>query len=1071
MLTRLLRRNFHKVAEKVHFSQEEQTVLEFWTKIGAFQKSLQLSKGRPHYTFYDGPPFATGLPHYGHIAAGTIKDVVTRYWHQNGFYVDRRFGWDCHGLPVEFEIDKAENIRTRKQVLDLGIEQYNRKCRGIVMRYSEEWEKVVTRLGRWIDFENDYKTMDLEFMESVWWVFKEVFKKDLVYRSSRVMPYSCGCGTVLSNFEANLNYKEVRDPSVVVSFALEKGEEVLAWTTTPWTLPSNLALAVNPEFTYVKFQPLNSDKVYIVCEDLLETTLKLLKVSEHTVLEKFKGQQLEGLKYEPLFPYFESFAEKGCFQIYCADFVTKETGTGVVHCAPYGEEDFNLFVKHKLVSTESPPDALDENGKFTSLVPELEGVLFSESNKKIQKLLKEKNRLLHSGVHVHSYPYCWRSDTPLIYRPVSSWFIEVESLKQDLLKNNTKATWIPKFVQEKRFHNWLEDAKDWCFSRNRFWGNPIPLWVSEDFEEVVCVGSIEELKELTGVKEVNDLHRESIDHLTIPSKLGKGHLKRVEEVFDCWFESGSMPYAQCHYPFSVSQEEFRKRFPADFIAEGLDQTRGWFYTLLVIGTALFNQNPFKNLVVNGLVLAADGTKMSKSKGNYTDPMKIVEQLGADSIRLYLVNSPLVKAEPLKFVDQDVKNIVKEVFLPWYNAYRFFVQNAQRFELVHKQTYSFDPDSVPKAHNFMDKWIVAASQNLIKNVRHEMDNYRLYTVLPSLLGFLDNLTNWYVRLNRYRLKGETSFSDCKAALDVMFSTLLDFTVLMAPFTPFLTEKLYQNLKLGLPLDSREESVHFTMIPQFKRELIDEAIETSVSRMQTVIEVGRKLRDQKRLPLKTPLACLKVIHREDKYLDSLKPVIPYIQKELNCLEVFLEKENKNLVKLKALPNNPVLGARLGKSFNKELREAISNLSSEEVSNFESNHRIVVKGVELSKDELVIKRSYEQLGENLESGGDNDVVVVLDCTQSEDLKKLGAARELVNKVQRLRKTSGLSIQDKVQLVYEEPTHFYKSILEDYTNFLTQNLKIPLSRVPFEDYKYVAAGTVEHNCQVFSFSLYKQS
>ena len=632
--------------------------------------------------------------------------MVCRWAAQTGHYVERRFGWDCHGLPVEYEIDKELKITNKKQVLEMGIEKYNQECRNIVMRYSGEWETVVNRFGRWVDFRNDYKTMDLRFMESVWHVFKVLFERGLVYRGRRIMPYSNTCNTVLSNFEVQQNYKEVSDPSIHISFPLKSDPNVkfLAWTTTPWTLPSNLALAVNPDFVYVKVKDLKRNEVFIFAECRLKDYFGKEKFE---VLEKMKGSELAGIEYVPIFNFFADREKDGCFRVQTASFVTDSDGTGIVHCAPgFGEDDYKLCVEKKIISPDSPPVPLDENGRFTKEVPTYEGLYVKDADEVIMKDLKESGRLIRKNVLKHNYPFCWRSDTPLIYKAVSTWFIRVTEIKEDLVKNNHKAYWIPKVIQEKKFDNWLKDAKDWCFSRNRFWGNPIPLWVSEDGEEIICVGSVKELEELTGAK-VTDLHRENIDHLTIESRQGKGKLRRIEEVFDCWFESGSMPFAQVHYPFSTSEEEFSKIFPADFIGEGIDQTRGWFYTLNVISTGIKNSNPYKNLIVNGLVLTSDGKKMSKRLKNYPDPMKVCDEFGADAVRMYLINSPLVRADNLNFdKDKGVHGIVRDVFLPWYNAYRFLIQNISKWETHSGRNFLFaeDVESLLPRFNVTDRWI-------------------------------------------------------------------------------------------------------------------------------------------------------------------------------------------------------------------------------------------------------------------------------------------------------------------------------------------------------------------------------
>jgi isoleucyl-tRNA synthetase len=580
-------------------------VLEFWKEIDAFRTSVELSKGRPTFTFYDGPPFATGLPHYGHLLAGTIKDVVTRYAHSTGHYVERRNGWDTHGLPVENEIDKTLGIKGPSDVEAMGIATYNGHCRSIVMKYASEWERTINRMGRWIDFQNDYKTLDPTFMESVWWVFKQLFEKGQVYRGFRVMPYSLGCATVLSNFEANSNYKDVIDPAVVVSFPLVSDPKVslLAWTTTPWTLPSNLALCVHPDFVYVKIKDGETGDIYILMENCLNILYKDPKKAKFEILEKLKGSDLKGLEYQPLFDYYAD--RKGtAFRVVVDTYVTNDSGTGIVHQAPaFGEDDYRVCTANKIISGEADlPCPVDATGHFTTPVKDYEGMNIKEADKPIQKDLKQKGRLIRQSQISHSYPFCWRSQSPLIYKAVPSWFVRVTPIVEKLLKNNEQTYWVPEAIKEGRFHNWLANARDWNISRTRYWGTPIPLWVSDDYEEIVAIGSVEELHRLTGDTTITDLHRESIDHLTIPSQKGKGVLRRIPEVFDCWFESGSMPYAKIHYPFE-NKEEFESNFPADFIAEGIDQTRGWFYTLMVLSTHLFDKPAWKNLIVNGLVLA------------------------------------------------------------------------------------------------------------------------------------------------------------------------------------------------------------------------------------------------------------------------------------------------------------------------------------------------------------------------------------------------------------------------------------------------------------------------------------
>jgi isoleucyl-tRNA synthetase len=983
-LSKMQASNFKTVEENINFPKAEEDIIEFWEKIDAFKTQLKKTEHFPKYTFYDGPPFATGLPHYGHIAAGTIKDVVTRYWTQNGRYVERRFGWDCHGLPIECKINEILGIKTKKELLALGIEKYNTECRKIVMQYAKDWEWYTKRFGRWIDFENDYKTLDLNFMESVWWVFKQIYDKNLVYRKCKVMPYSSACNTVLSNFEAGLNYKDSNDPSVIVNFPLVENPNVklLVWTTTPWTLPSNLFVAVNPKFDYLHIK--TGDNEYIFAECLLGNVVHKVGIDgKYEIVNKMKGSELHGKEYVPLYDNFYHFKERGCFKVYSADYVTSEAGTGIVHNSPgYGDDDYKVGVQYNLIDADNPLGPIDEDGVFTNAFPLTAGLHFIKANPIIINDLKGKGRMVFNGTEIHPYPHCYRTETPLMYKAVPSWFIKVESLKDDLMENNMKSTWVPKYVQEKRFHNWLADAKDWCISRNRCWGNPIPIWVSDDFEEKVCIGSIKELEELSGVK-VTDLHRESIDHITIPSKTGRGVLRRIEEVFDCWFESGSMPYAQLHYPFNMTNEEFDKRFPADFIAEGLDQTRGWFYTLNVISTALFNKNPYKNLIVNGLVLAENGKKLSKKDGNFKDPKIIFSEFGADATRLYLINSPLVRGQSLRFSEKGLKEVIKDVFLPLFNSYRFLIQNIQRFETSSGKLFKYSFENITKNLdnlNITDRWIIAYSQRLIKYVRTEMDNYRLYTVVSELLSFLDKLTNWYIRLNRSRIKGDFGEEDNFNSLTVLFYTMENLIILLSPFTPFVTEHIYQNLKNGIE-DYKEDSIHYLQIPSYNESLIDYKIEEIMNNMIDVIELGRQLREKKGISLKRPVASIEVINFEKNYLDNLKVVENYIIDELNANEIIYTDEELKYIKVSVKPNFEVLYKKCkeisqmmkdeGKEKDPELKleeetakneankiaDVIKTLNEDEIRQLIHTKSITKNDNIITKDQIIVEKKFHK------------------------------------------------------------------------------------------------------------------
>ncbi|KAL9679523.1 hypothetical protein QQ045_017388 [Rhodiola kirilowii] len=1063
------------------FPKSEEKILSLWNEIKAFETQNEITKDLPEYVFYDGPPFATGLPHYGHILAGTIKDIVTRYQVMTGHHVTRRFGWDCHGLPVEHIIDEKLGIKFRDDVLKLGIDKYNEECRSIVTMYVEEWEKVITRTGRWIDFKNDYKTMDLKFMESVWWVFSQLFEKDLVYKGFKVMPYSTGCKTPLSNFEANQNYKDVPDPEIMVTFPIVDDPDdtaLVAWTTTPWTLPSNLALCVNAGFTYVKVRGKHSGKVYVVAESRLSelpvekpktdvsngmvaaTNSNTKKesssggkaktsLSSYEVLEKFPGSSLVGKKYKPLFNYFMEFSDVA-FKVISDNYVTNDSGTGIVHCAPaFGEDDYRVCLENQIIKKgEGLVVAVDDDGRFIEKITDFSGRYVKDADKDIIEVLKKQGRVLKIGSFMHSYPFCWRSDTPLIYRAVPSWFVRVEKFKDKLLENNKLTYWVPDFIKEKRFHNWLENARDWAVSRSRFWGTPIPIWISDDGEEIVVMDSIKKLENLSGAKIV-DLHRHMIDHITIPSKRGPGFgvLRRIDDVFDCWFESGSMPYGYIHYPFE-NVDFFESNFPGDFVSEGLDQTRGWFYTTMVLATALFEKPAFKNLVCSGLVLAEDGRKMSKKLKNYPSPMEVIDDYGADALRLYLINSPVVRAETLRFRKEGVYNVVKDVFLPWYNAYRFLVQNAKRIEVEGLSPFAPSKDAVQESSNVLDQWINSATQSLVHFVRQEMDAYRLYTVVPYLLKFLDNLTNIYVRFNRKRLKGRTGEEDCRTALSTLYNVLLTSCKVMAPFTPFFTEVLYQNLRRVS--EGLEECIHYCRFPEEQGKRGDR-IETSVTRMMTIIDLARNIREVHNKPLKTPLREMIVVHPDEEFLDDIAGKLKeYVQEELNIRNVIPCSDPMRYASLRAEPDFSALGKRLGKSMGVVAKE-VKAMSQEDILAFEKAKEVVIANHCLKLSDIKVVREFkrpDKMSENeIDAKGDGDVLVILDLRPDESLFEAGVAREIVNRIQKLRKKAALEPTDAVEVYFksvDKNQQILQQLVKSQESYFKEVIGSPL--LPYE-------------------------
>jgi isoleucyl-tRNA synthetase len=995
---------FSKVPAQTDFAAQEQEILRLWETLGAFHASNRHRAQGPHFVFYDGPPFATGTPHYGHLLAGTIKDIVPRYWNMRGHYVERRFGWDCHGLPIEALAQEALGLQGTAAIKQRGIDVFNEQCRSMVLAYVQEWRKTVARMGRWVDFDDDYKTMDLSFMESVWWVFKELWNKKLVYKYYRIMPYSWALATPLSNFEANSNYKDVQDPAITVRFRVTRGHEkiasdlpvyVLAWTTTPWTLPSNLALCVGTEIAYVAVKDGKDSAVYVLAEPRYAAYYK--ERSDVEVVAKFSGKDLQGWGYEPLFPYFKDHAKS--FVVLSDDFVTTEDGTGIVHLAPaYGEDDFRVCQQAGIELV----DPLDSEARFTSAVPDYVGQQCKEADKAIIRRLKDDGKLVLQSTLVHSYPFCERTDTPLIYRAIDAWFVRVTDLKEQLTAQNDTINWVPQAVGENRFGNWLRDARDWNISRNRFWGSCIPIWINEkDPNDLLCVGSRAELETLSG-QTVDDLHKHVVDKVVI-QKDGKVY-RRTPEVLDCWFESGSMPYAQQHYPFEKS-EQLDSFFPAHFIAEGLDQTRGWFYTLLVLGTALFGRTPYKNVVVNGMILAEDGQKMSKRKKNYPDPNAVLESYGADALRAYLIDSPAVRGEPLRFSERGLKEIVRTVVLPYWNALSFFTTYAE--------VDGYDPrtwKAPPLAERpDIDRWVISVLQSLVGSVNEEMQGYRLYNVVPNLVRFIDDLTNWYVRRSRPRFWKSKDDADKAAAYATLYEVLTTFAKVLAPFMPFLTETIHQ--RLVRPVDPKApQSVHFCDYPLVQASAIDPTLEKRMATARAVVALGRRLREDHKIKVRQPLSQITIVHRDATLRAEVQAMSALILEELNIKVLAVAQDESAFVSVSVKPNFKTLGKRAGPKL-KEIGAALASFGHAEVSRLEAGESLDVAGEAIALADVILQRKASG---NAAVATDGDLSVVLDTEVTEVLRREGIAREFISVMQNARRESGLEVSDRIRVLW---------------------------------------------------------
>ena len=977
----------------------EKEVAELWKEKDIVKKNFNKNEGKKYFMFYDGPPTANGMPHVGHIETRVMKDIIPRYKVMKGYYVPRKAGWDTHGLPVELEIEKKLGISGKEQIEDYGVEKFVKECKDSVFQYVHIWEKMTNQVGYWVDMEHPYVTYHNDYIESVWWALKELWKKGLLYEGHKVMPYCPRCGTALSSHEVAQGYKDVKDLTCIAKFKV-KGKEntyILAWTTTPWTLPSNLALCVNKSYIYaeVKVNAGTEEEPkyenYILAKDLISA---VLKDKEYELVKEFKGEELLGTEYEQLMPFAKP--EGKAFVVIHGDYVTLTDGTGIVHIAPaYGEDD-SLVAKQNGIAFVN---LVDKSGKFVKEVEPWAGRFVRDCNEDICKWLNEQNKLFSKEKHLHSYPHCWRCDTPLLYYPKESWFVKMSSLRDELVANNNKVNWYPDTIRTGRFGKFLENVIDWGISRDRYWGTPLPVWKC-DCGHLECIGSIEELKE----KAVNcpddiELHKPYIDnvHLKCPD-CGK-EMTRFKEVIDCWFDSGSMPFAQLHYPFE-NKDLFEKEFPAGFISEAVDQTRGWFYTLTAIGTALFGRSPFENCIVLGHVLDGKGQKMSKSKKNGVDPFLLLDTVGADATRwhFYTCSAPWL---PTRLSLENVQETQRGFLATLWNVYSFYVLYAEidKFNPLNYKDF--------KSENVMDKWIISELNTLVKEVDEKLEKYDITGSANQIEAFTDRLSNWYVRRNRERFWGTELTDDKIGAYVTLYRVLVTLSKISAPFIPFMTEEIYQNLVVGLDKDA-EESIHLCSWPEVNEAEVDKKLEEEMDLAYTIVKLGRSARNSVNIKNRQPLS---------KMLISVKNLPEYysdiVKEELNVKDVVLGADMKNYVDFEIKPNLPVLGKEYGRLI-PQIKQKIAEFNQMELAT-----KVEAGGIEyieigevqipLSKDNLLVTMQGK---DGFAFSGTGEIGVVIETEITPELREEGYLREILSKVQNMRKDSGFEVMDNINL-----------------------------------------------------------
>ena len=993
---------YKKVELTNGFVGMEKRIAERWKEKDIIKKNFAMNEGKRYFTFYDGPPTANGKPHVGHIETRVMKDIIPRYKVMKGYKVIRKAGWDTHGLPVELEIEKKLGISGKEQIEEYGVEKFVKQCKESVFTYVSMWEEMTNKVGYWVDMDNPYVTYHNDYIESVWWALKQMWEKGLLYEGHKVMPYCPRCGTALSSHEVAQGYKDVKDLTCIAKFKVigKENTYILAWTTTPWTLPSNLALCVNKSYEYVEVkanvgtedEPVYEN--YILAKDLLES---VLRETPYEIIRSFKGTELLGTKYEQLMPFGK--VEGKAFEVIHGDYVTLTDGTGIVHIAPaYGEDD-SLVAKQNDITFIN---LVDKSGKFVKEVEPWAGKFVRDCNEDICKWLAKENKLFSKEKHLHSYPHCWRCDTPLLYYPKESWFVAMSKLRDELVANNNKVNWYPDTIRTGRFGKFLENVIDWGISRDRYWGTPLPVWTCEDencgYQE--CIGSIEELKEKgIDVPENIELHKPYIDNVYLKCpKCGK-KMTRAKEVIDCWFDSGSMPFAQWHYPFE-NKEMFDNNFPAGFISEAVDQTRGWFYTLTAIGTALFGKTPFENCIVLGHVLDEKGQKMSKSKGNGVDPMVLLDTVGADATRwhFYTCSAPWL---PTRLGLNNVQETQRGFLSTLWNVYSFYVLYA---EIDKFNPYEYQNAMITNA---MDKWIISKLNTLIKEVDEKLSEYNITSAALQIEDFTDELSNWYVRRNRERFWSENLTDDKISAYVTLHKVLVNLVKISAPFIPFMAEEIYQNIVVGINKEE-PESVHLCLWPEVDEKAIDLKLEQEMDLAYKIVKLGRSARNSSNIKNRQPLSKMLIsIDTLPKYYEDI------VKEELNIKEIELGANMSEYVTFEIKPNLPVLGKEYGKLIPK-IKEEISKRNQMDLANKVKKGEI--EYIEI--DETQIQLNAENLlitmqgKEGFSFSGEGEIGVVLDTHITEELRKEGILREVLSKVQNMRKEKGFEVLDHITL-----------------------------------------------------------